>query len=261
MPGESLLIKDMVASKGCSPGAARVAAHRLVRAGALERLARGIYRRASGAPPPAGPPYDLVEVLAPGAIVSHASACALHGLCAPPATLTAFGPSARRLLRTARGSILLLRPPRRPPAVPVEQLWEGVDVRATALLPSVLDVVDAPRHAGGGIAGVLHIVAAAAPRLSPEALMAELRRRGVSALSQRLGLLLERAGLLRPELRDAIRSNVRPGVKVHLGPRGGGRLDAVWNVVVNVPLAPPAAVAPRQDPPAPPGGDLPVALL
>ena len=236
-------LRDVMNILGCSYGHARKLAHQLEKKRWLDRLAPGKYQfipasRGSQAVP------DMNPLLAGSALVepyyfSYARANHFYG----------FSPQVPTTVYLATTKI------KRPTEI------RGVEYRFVSLEPSkffgyhktkvytaevmmaepeksAVDSLDKMSYAGG-IAEVARVVQVARQRVDLHKLADYALRMGSHALVQRLGYLLEALGdPLLPEVADRLLVGVGRS-KTYLGPTSrwgtGGKYNARWQVVVNVP--------------------------
>jgi len=240
----TVTLAEIRARLDCTQGYAHFMAHRLVKKGWLERLRPGLYQLV-----PADRGREGVgdtNPLAAGAVLtdpyffSFATACTHHGLTEQVFAEVYLVTRNRLKPRVVRGTRYVF--------VPVsEDRFFGfgevnvLDTTVQMATPerALLDAMERPRYAGG-IGEVSRIVSRTEGRVSWNALAHMIARFDVSALSQRLGYLLELNGVDIPdELRAAIEASIKPGSKVLLASRARwgthGSLAKAWNVVENVP--------------------------
>ena len=241
---KTLTLVELRTLLGCSDAYARYLAHRLVLKGWLERLRPGLFRLVPAERGPEGV-ADTNPLAAGAALVkpyffSFGTACTYHGLTDQVFVEVYIASHRRRraeMIRDTRYVFVEVRPERFFGFEAVNVLAETVQMATRER--ALLDALDRPRYAGG-LAEVSRMVSRAGSGLSWDPLLELLRRWNESALVQRLGYLLHlhQAGV--PADRCAeLESLIRPGSKIHLGPRRRwgteGRLARPWNVVENVP--------------------------
>lgn len=241
---KTVTLEDLRAALGASEGYARYLAHQLVRKGWLERLRPGLFQFI---PAERGREAiaDTNPLLAGAVLVlpyffSFGTACTHHGLTEQVFAEIYIACRQRRRPETIRGTRYLF-------AYVNEERFFGFEetsvlgavVQMASAERALLDALDRPHYAGG-LGEVSRMVRRSMPRLATERLLDMLARWGESALSQRLGYLIDVHGIeLPPDKRSALERLVRPGSKVLLGPRRkwgtSGTLVPTWNIVENVP--------------------------
>ena len=228
----------------CSEGYARFMVHQLVKKGWLERLRPGLYQLVPAERGREGVadtnPLTAGAVLVSPYFFSFGTACTQHGLTEQVFSEVFVVTRVRRKPQIVRGKRYVFVP------VPEERFFGfaeqqvlGAPVQMATVERALVDALDRPRYAGG-IGEVSRIVARSARRVSWKVLLDYLRRFGVSALTQRLGYLLELNGALVPsEVLTLLHDLIRPGNKVVLGPGSKwgrhGSLSRAWGVIENVP--------------------------
>jgi predicted transcriptional regulator of viral defense system len=240
----TLTLADLRSLLGCSDTYARYLAHRLVRKGWLERLRPGLFRLI-----PADRGREGVadtNPLAAGAVLVHpyffsfGTACTHHGLTEQAFAEVYIACQQRRRPETIRGICYVFIDVRRERFFGfAEANILGETVQMATRERALLDALDRPRYAGG-LGEVSRMVSLSAAKISWDALLDMLRRWNDSALVQRLGYLLDLHQVnLGSEQRATLETLVRPGSKIHLGPRGkwgaSGRIVSPWNIIENVP--------------------------
>lgn len=218
--------------------------HQLVKKGWLERLRPGLYQLVPAERGREGVadtnPLTAGAVLVAPYFFSFGTACTQHGLTEQVFSEVFVVTRVRRKPKVVRGKRYVFVP------VPEERFFGfaeqkilGEPVKMATVERALVDALDRPRYAGG-IGEVSRIVARSARRVAWDELLDCLRRFGVSALTQRLGYLLELSGVEVPtDVLDALHGLVRKGTKVPLGPGAKwgrhGPLSRSWGVIENVP--------------------------
>lgn len=240
----TLTLANLQALLGCSDTYARYLAHRLVRKGWFERLRPGLFRLIPAERGREG--IGDTNPLAAGAVLIHpyffsfGTACTYHGLTEQVfAEIYVASPRRRRsvTIRGMRYVFIGLRPERFFGFAEVDALGEIVQMATPER--AILDALDRPQCAGG-LGEVSRMVSRSDAKLAWKAMFALLQSWNESALAQRLGYLLDLHQVGLPaEQHSALQSLVRPGNKVHMGPRRqwgtSGTLARTWNIIENVP--------------------------
>lgn len=240
----TLTLANLRTLLGCSDTYARYLAHRLVRKGWLERLRPGLFLLIPAERGREG--VGDTNPLAAGAVLVHpyffsfGTACTYHGLTEQVFADIYVACRQRRRPETIRGMRYVfvdLRPERFFGLAEADVLGESVQMATPER--ALLDALDRPRHAGG-LGEVSRMVTRSGAKLSWKAMLELLQRWNESALAQRLGYLLDLHQVGLPaEQCSALQALVRPGNKVHLGPRRQwgttGKLASPWNIIENVP--------------------------
>jgi predicted transcriptional regulator of viral defense system len=237
-------LAEIRARLDCTASYARFMAHRLVKKGWLERLRPGLYQLVPADRGREGVgdtnPLAAGAVLADPYFYSYATACTHHGLTEQVFAEVYLVTRNRLKPRVVRGTRYVFVP------VPEGRFFGfaeanvlGMTVQMAAPERALLDALERPRYAGG-IGEVSRIVSRAEGHASWDALAHMITRFDVSALSQRLGHLLELNRVDIPDdVRAALEASIKPGSKVLLGSRARwgthGSLAKAWNVVENVP--------------------------
>lgn len=240
----SISLKELQAALRISDAYARYLAHRLVKKRWLERLRPGVFHLISADRGVEGVadthPLAVGLALPKPCFFSFGTACTHHGFTEQVFSavyVACVGPHRSRILRGKR-YVFVPFPENRFFGFE-EAVILGQAVSMATRERALLDALDRPRYAGG-IGEVSRIVRNAARQISWPRMTRLLRRWGESALVQRLGYLLELHQVDLPEaVWSRLRGFIRPGVKVHLGPRPRwgphGHLSRAWNIVENVP--------------------------
>lgn len=241
---KTVTLADIRTLMECSETYARYLAHQLVRKGWLERLRPGLFRLIPAERGREGV-ADTNPLAAGGVLVrpyffSFGTACTHHGLTEQVFAEIYIACQQQRRAETIRGTryvFVEVRPDRFFGFAEVNVLGETVHMATRER--ALLDALDRPRYTGG-LGEVSRMVSRSGTKLSWDALLDLLRHWNESALVQRLGYLLDLHEVDLPaEQRAAVASLVRPGSKVHLGPRRtwgtSGKLVSPWNIIQNVP--------------------------
>lgn len=223
---------------------ARYLAHQLVRKGWLERLRPGLFRLIPADRGREGVadtnPLAAGAVLARPYFFSFGTACTHHGLTEQVFSEIYIACQQRRRPETIRNTRFLfiqVQSERFFGFADVNVLGEPVQMATSER--ALLDALDRPRYAGG-LTEVSRMVSRSGAKISWDAMLDLLRRWNESALVQRLGYFVDLHHVDVPAVtRAELESLVRPGSKIHLGPRArwgtSGKLVSPWNVIENVP--------------------------
>jgi predicted transcriptional regulator of viral defense system len=237
-------LEGIQSALGASEGYARFIAHRLVQKGWFERLRRGVFQlipaeRGREAVADTNPFLD-VEIFHQPAFYSFGTACSHFGFTDQVFAEMYLATTKPRSPEEIRGKKYIF------PAMQKERFFgcEETQVlgrKALMATPerAILDALDRPQYAGG-LAEVSRIIKRAGPKLNFERLVEYARTWNESALVQRLGFFLDLHQVELPkDVREKLKSLVKPSNKIYLAPRGRwnvpAKLNSEWIVVENVP--------------------------
>lgn len=238
---------------GLAPGAVETTLRRLVDAGWVERLRRGLYATTGELPGHVAlHPFAVATALVRPSAISHWSALSHHGLttqvprvvtCMTPQKVVtpsmrggkASGAQGRHRWETAGGLRVAYTTVTTARYFGIEEVW--VDDRSRVpITDRERTVLEAFAHpaAFGGIGEALGVVEDHAGELDIPRLVAHAQRYGAASVARRLGLVLERIGIP-PGALEPLRTLRATGVSL-LDPAGPtrGRVDARWTVQDNL---------------------------